>query len=93
MRDKVRGRPGRPMHPISVARFAVLAKASSLGGAALAGFYGGVFGWTFVRRETYASAGDDARVAGLLALAALALTVAALVLERACRTPADPDLG
>ena len=93
VRDKVRGRPGRPMHPITVARVAVLAKASSLGGASLAGFYAGVFAWTYARRDTYATAGDDARVAGLLAVAAVALVVAALVLERACRTPTDADLG
>jgi hypothetical protein len=92
VRDKVRGRSGgRPMHPIQVARAAVLAKASSLGGAILLGLYGGLFTWTFLRRDTYATAGDDARVAGLSALAALALVVAALLLERACRTPEPPE--
>ena len=96
VRDRIAhtARPtARPMHPISVARVAVLAKASSLGGALLAGFYGGVFAWTFARRDTYGTAGDDARVAGLSAVAALALVVAALVMERACRTPDEPDLG
>jgi hypothetical protein len=92
VRDKVRGRSGgRPMHPIQVARAAVLAKASSLGGAILLGLYGGLFTWTFLRRDDYATAGDDARVAGLSALAALALVVAALLLERACRTPDPPE--
>jgi hypothetical protein len=92
VRDKVRGRSGgRPMHPIQVARAAVLAKASSLGGAILLGLYGGIFTWTFLRRDTYATAADDARVAGLSALAALALVAAALVLERACRTPDPPE--
>ena len=95
VRLKVRGGPGvgKPMHPIQVARSAVLAKASSLGGAILLGFYGGVFVWTFVRRDTYASAGDDARVAGLSALTALTLVGAALLLERACRTPDPPRVG
>ena len=92
VRDKVRGRSGgRPMHPIQVARAAVLAKASSLGASMLAGLYGGIFLWTFLRRDTYATAGDDARVAGLSALTALLLVVAALLLERACRTPEPPD--
>ena len=92
VRDKVRGRSaGRPLHPIQVARAAVLAKASSLAGAILLGLYGGVFAWTFLRRDTYATAGDDARVAGLSALAALALVAAALLLERACRTPDPPE--
>jgi hypothetical protein len=88
VRDKVGGRSGgRPLHPIAVARSAVLAKASSLGGAILLGLYGGIFGWTFARKDTYATAGDDARVAGLSALTALLLVVAALALERGCRTP------
>ena len=92
VRDKVRGRSaGRPLHPIQVARAAVLAKASSLAGAILLGLYGGLFAWTFLRRDTYATAGDDARVAGLSALAALALVAAALLLERACRTPDPPE--
>ena len=91
VRDKVgRRAPGRPLHPLQVARAAVLAKASSLGGAILLGLYGGIFAWTFARKDTYATAGDDARVAGLSALTALLLAGAALLLERACRTP-DPD--
>lgn len=92
VRDKVRGRShGRPMHPFQVARAAVLAKASSLGGAMLLGLYGGLFVWTFLRKDTYATAGDDARVAGLSALTALLLVGAALLLERACRTPEPPE--
>lgn len=88
VRDKVKGRSGgRPLHPLQVARAAVLAKASSLGGALLLGLYLGIFVWTFARKDTYATAGDDARVAGLSALTALALVVAALLLERSCRTP------
>ena len=92
VRGKVRGRrpAGRPMHALQVARAAVLAKASSLGGAVMAGGYGGIFAWTFGRRGDVATYGDDARVSGLAALAALALVVAALLLERACRTPPDP---
>jgi hypothetical protein len=88
VRDKVNGRGhGRPMHPIQIARAAVLAKASSMGGAILLGVYGGMFGWIYARRDTYATASDDARVAGLSALTALTLVGAALLLERACRTP------
>jgi Protein of unknown function (DUF3180) len=88
-----RGRPrGRPIHPMQVARAAVLAKASSVTGAVLLGAYGGLFAWTLPRRTELAVAERDALVAGLTALAALALVIAALVLERACRTPDDPDL-
>lgn len=86
--DKVHGRSrGRPMHPLQVARAVVLAKASALAGALLLGLYAGMFAWTFPRRATLAAAGHDARVAGLSALAGLALCAAALLLEHACRTP------
>jgi hypothetical protein len=93
VRDRVHGaRPsGRPMHALQIARAAVLAKASSLGGALLFGLYGGFFVWTFVRRGELAAANADAKVAGLSAAAALALVVAALVLERFCRTPDNPE--
>ena len=94
-RDR-RGRPrGRPLHPMQVARAAVLAKASSTTGAVLLGAYGGLLAWTLPRRDELAAARDDALVAGLSALAALVLVVAALVLERACRTPdrLDPGVG
>ena len=91
-RDR-RGRPrGRPLHPVQVARAAVLAKASSTTGALLLGAYGGLFAWTLPRRGELALAGGDALVSGLTALAALALVACALVLERACRTPDDRDL-
>ncbi len=79
-------RRGR-LNALQVARAVLLAKASSLSGSILVGLYAGVFGWTFVRKDTYASAGHDALLAGLSALASLLLVVAALVLERACRTP------
>jgi hypothetical protein len=90
-RDR-RGRPrGRPLHPMQVARAAVLAKASSTAGAVLLGAYGGIFAWTLPRRAELAVAERDALVSGVSALGALSLIVAALVLERVCRTPDDPD--
>ena len=93
-RVDARGRPkGRPLHPISVARAAVLAKASSTTGAVLLGAYAGLFAWTLPRRDALAVAASDALLSGLSALAALGLLVAALLLERACRTPSDPDVG
>jgi hypothetical protein len=92
VRDKIRGRHhGRQMHPLQIARAAVLAKASSAAGALLFGLYGGFFAWTFPRRNRLAAAGDDALVAALSAGACLLLLVAALVLERACRAPSPPD--
>lgn len=88
-----RGRPlGRPLHPLQVARAVVLAKASSAAGAVLVGGYGGLLLWTLP--EAGPKPHGDAVVSGLSALAALALVVAALLLERACRAPeADDRLG
>jgi hypothetical protein len=91
-RRDARGRPrGRPLHPMQVARAVVLAKASSTAGAVLLGVYGGMFAWVLPRRAELALAERDAVISGLSALAALGLVLAALVLERACRTPDDPD--
>jgi NhaP-type Na+/H+ or K+/H+ antiporter len=92
VRGKVRGRRpgGRPMHALQVARAAVLAKASSLGGAVVGGVYGGIFVWTFNRRGDVATYAKDARISGLAAAAGVLLIVAALLLERACRTPKPP---
>jgi hypothetical protein len=88
-RGRAAARPTRPrpLHPMQIARAAVLAKASSAGGAVLLGVYAGLFAWTFPRRGRLLATGDDALVAGLSALACLGLVVAALVLERACRRP------
>lgn len=83
-----RGRPkGRPLHPMQVARAAVLAKASSAGGGVLLGVYGGLLAWTLPRRGMARATGQDATVAAYSAVACLALVVAALLLERACRRP------
>lgn len=88
-----RGRPkGRPLHPIQIARAAVLAKASSLGGSVLLGLYAGLLAWTLPRRDEFAASRDDAIVSGLSALACLGLVLAALALERACRRPDDSGL-
>jgi hypothetical protein len=79
------------MHPLQVARAAALAKASSLAGSLLLGLYAGFFVWLFPRRDQLAAANDDVVVAGLSAGACVLLLVAALLLERACRTPRPPD--
>ena len=92
-RVRGRARPGaRSLHPLQVARAAALAKASSPAAALLLGGYAG-FGAPLLASEAE-QAGRDALVSGLSALAALALAGAALLLERACRTPdREPDLG
>lgn len=87
-----RGRPlGRPLHPMQVARAAVLAKASSAGGAVLLGLYGGLLAWTLPRRDLLVASERDAAVAALSVVSCLGLVLAALWLERACRRPDQPE--
>lgn len=85
-------RPGTPrVNPLLVARYAVLAKASSLAGAILAGAYGGVAAWALAERGRLTAAEKNLfpSIAGLVG--ALALVAAALLLERACRVPPPPE--
>ncbi|WP_460846424.1 DUF3180 domain-containing protein [Phytohabitans suffuscus] len=89
-RQRIERRPGRePVDPLAVARYAVLAKASSLAGAIFAGFYAGLVGWLFLERTRAAGNDIPAATAGLAA--SLALVGAALWLERSCRVPKRPD--
>lgn len=91
-RQRIERRPGRgPVNPFLVARYAVLAKASSLGGAIFAGVYAGVGVWAFVEHGQIRVADRNLppAVAGLIG--ALALVAAAIVLERACRVPPSKD--
>jgi hypothetical protein len=79
------------LNPLLVARLAVLAKASSLAGAIFAGAYGGVAVWALSERDRLDVA-DRNLVPALVGLGgAVALVVAALVLERACRVPKQPN--
>lgn len=90
-RARLAGRPRtRPIHPITVARIAALAKASSLAGALVGGGYAGFLVYVASRTEAPRPA-HDARVAALAVGAALLLIVAALLLERVCRVPKPPQ--
>ncbi|ABD13750.1 hypothetical protein ThrDRAFT_01234 [Frankia casuarinae] len=85
-RRRLEGRPGtRPILPLTVARLAALAKASSVVGAALAGIWAGVFGYTMPRTGEFPTAGGDALTAGLGLAAAMVLLTGGLILERVCR--------
>jgi hypothetical protein len=87
-RRRLAGRPGtRPIMPLTVARLAALAKASSLAGSALAGAWAGALIYTASRAGEIGAAGADAITAGLGFGAALLLVGAALALERVCRVP------
>jgi hypothetical protein len=85
-----RPRAGR-LNPLLVARFVVLAKASSLAGAIFAGAYGGVAAWALSERDRLTAAAQNVAPALAGVVGALALVAAALLLERACRVPEPPD--
>jgi hypothetical protein len=89
-RARIERRPGRePVEPLAVARFVVLAKASSSAGAIFVGFYAGLLVWLLLEPTRAASDDLPAATGGLVA--SLALVVAALWLERSCRVPKRPD--
>ncbi|HWS32504.1 MAG TPA: DUF3180 domain-containing protein [Actinoplanes sp.] len=88
--NRIQRKPGTlPVHALSVARFAALAKASSLVGALSAGFSAGLVLGLVLERTREAS--DSVPVAGSTLVAAVALIAAALWLERSCRVPEQPD--
>jgi hypothetical protein len=85
VRDRLAGRPGRPrIHPIAVARWAALAKASSPVGAAFLGAWAGVLAYLLPALDK-PHRGSDAITALVGVAAGLLLVVAALWLERVCR--------
>jgi hypothetical protein len=89
-RVEQRPRAGR-LNPLLVARFVVLAKASSLAGAIFAGAYGGVAVWALSERDRLTAAAQNLPPAVAGVVGALALVAAALLLERACRVPPPPE--
>ncbi|WP_407651695.1 DUF3180 domain-containing protein [Actinoplanes sandaracinus] len=87
---RIQRKPGAlPVQPLAVARFAALAKASSLVGALSAGFSAGLLIWLLL--EPTDEAGSSVPVAATTLVAAIALISAALWLERSCRVPDRPE--
>lgn len=82
-----RGAAPEPVEPLAVVRYAVLAKASSVAGAILAGGYAGFLPWLIVEASRLTGAARDLppTVGGLVA--SVGLVAAAQWLERACRVP------
>jgi Protein of unknown function (DUF3180) len=81
-----------PVNVLAVARYVVLAKASSPAGAIFSGLYAGVLFFLLVAKgpQNTAAANDLPPTATGL-VAALALVAAALWLERSCRIPKQPE--
>jgi hypothetical protein len=87
---RIQRKPGAlPVEPLAVARYAVLAKASSLAGALFGGFSAGLVAWLAL--EPTDAAHDDLPAAIGGVVASLALIGAALWLERSCRVPPQSD--
>jgi Protein of unknown function (DUF3180) len=91
LRARIQGRRGgKPLAPIAVARTAVLAKASSMGGAAFGGLAAG-FGVYTAGFLDLAVPRRDAINAAATVVSAAILVAAALYLEHCCRAPVDKD--
>ena len=89
-RARLDGRPGtKPIMPMTVARIAALAKASSAFGAIGVGAWAGIGAYLLPRLELPTPRGD-AVSAGIGLAVSLALVVAALRLENVCRVPPPP---
>src|SRR5256885_5100587 len=80
-----------PVDPLAVARYVVLAKASSPAASIFAGVYGGILVWLLVQRPQSTTINGDFLATGTGLVAALALVGAALWLERSCRVPKRPE--
>lgn len=86
VRARLGRRPGaRPIAPLTVARLAALARASSLVGAVVFGLWAGVLATTLPRGSDPPVAGADSITAGLGLGSAVVLLAGALLLERMCR--------
>jgi uncharacterized protein DUF3180 len=80
-----------PVNPLVVARYVVLAKASSLAGALFTGLYGGILLWLIAERGRLAAVNNDLPQVVVGSIGALGLVLAALWLERSCRVPPSPE--
>lgn len=80
---------GGRLHPLTVARSVVVAKASAWVGALMLGWWTGVLIFLLLRRSEQVA---DSFIPGaaVAALSALALVVAAVWLQHCCKSPGDP---
>ena len=94
VRAAVRHDPNaKPMAALVIARCVALGKASSIVGAAVAGFAAGLLARLLPDTDTVLVARHDATVSGLLLGAALLLVAGGLVLERAGVDPGSDRGG
>ena len=96
VRARLEGRPRtRPIMPITVARTAALARASSLTGAVFTGVWAVVLLDRLTKVDQVDAARHDSVVAGVGLATAVTLVLAALRLEGVCRAapPPPPEAG
>lgn len=92
LRARIRREPGTtPVQPLVAARAVLLAKASSVAGAVVAGAWTGLLVYTAPQSGAVAAAASDTAAAAVGLVCALVLVGGALWLERCCRTPDDPE--
>lgn len=92
LRRRIERRGGAlPVPALVAARAVLLAKASSIGGAAIVGLWGGMLLYTVPQAPVVVAAFSDSVTAGIGLLCALLLVGGALWLEHCCRAPEDPD--
>jgi hypothetical protein len=90
LRARLAGTAGvKPVQPMAVPRIVALAKASSGAAAVFAGLGVGLAGYTLGALDKPVPR-HDALAAGITVVAAAALVVAAVYLERSCRAPRPP---
>jgi hypothetical protein len=80
---------GGRLHPLTVARSVVIAKASAWVGALMLGWWTGVLVYLLFRRAEQVAA-SFIPGAAVAAVSALALVVAAMWLQHCCKSPGDP---
>ncbi len=91
LRARIRREPGTtPVQPLVAARAVLVAKASSVAGAVVAGAWTGLLVYTAPLSGVIAAAAADTAAAAVGLVCALGLVGGALWLERCCRTPDEP---
>jgi uncharacterized membrane protein len=87
--DALIGEGSGRLHPLAVARTVMVAKASAWVGALALGWWLGMLAYLLTHRDLRVAV-DDTPGAGVAAVSALALTVAAVWLQHCCVKPEDP---
>lgn len=79
----------RPLEPLTAARSVMVAKATALAGAALAGLWLGLLGYVLPSWSDFAAARADSITGFIGVVGAVAMVGGALYLERSCLVPRD----